>query len=89
MHQRGRLLAILEYGGRLYLRQLWEGNSIVGDRMNSALSDRSVLKVAEIEKEQLKAYRRHAARFIASQATDAVDCAELLDMLGIEASEGK
>jgi hypothetical protein len=62
---------------------------MAGDRMNTALSDRSVMKVAQIEQEQLKKYRRHAARFIASQATDAVDCAELLDMLGIEASEGK
>lgn len=33
--------------------------------------------------------RRKAARFVAASATDAIDCAELLDMLGLDASEGK
>lgn len=33
--------------------------------------------------------RRHAARFVASQARDAQDCALLLDALGLTPEEGQ
>ena len=53
------------------------------------LSDRSTLRVREIENEYNTERNRKAVRFVASQSIDAIDCAELLAMLGLKAEDGK
>lgn len=41
------------------------------------------------ERNQTAAQSARAARTVAGHASDAVDCANLLDMLGLDASDGK
>lgn len=60
-----------------------------GKPLDRRLGDRSTLRVHEIEAEYNAEMTRKAARFIASQSTDATDCAELLAMLGLDAKDGK
>lgn len=60
-----------------------------GKPLDRRLQDNTPLRVQRIEEAQRVEMRRSAARFVASQSTDATDCAELLAMLGLDAKDGK
>jgi hypothetical protein len=60
-----------------------------GRALDRQLSDRSNLRIAERTAEYEKQTNRSAIRYIASRSKDAEQLAEMLDILGLDATDGK
>lgn len=61
----------------------------IGNSIETYLMDRATVHVFPEEEALRKEKERRATLVVASQAVNVFDCAELLDMLGLDAGMGK